>query len=241
METKKTSLRQRIIIIIVAILLLGSTVAAYLLIIINNGNSSGAKKTYTDAEIAEYKDAYEKKTAELEHASTEFSSKYLEKMISYKSEVKAFNAASAESDGLKTRDVKIGSGAELSASSTDYAAYYIGWCPDETVFDSSFDDFKTPSKMKAPIIVNEGSLITGWYQGVNGMKLGGVRVLSIPSNLAYGTSYNPCDPETEGSSSPLNFLILAFEITDDYKKLSDEANKAYMRYMYALYGMEYTE
>lgn len=59
--------------------------------------------------------------------------------------------------------------------------HYTGWLMDGTKFDSSLDrrqafDFK----------LGAGMVIKGWDQGVEGMKIGEKRVLTIPSNLAYG-------------------------------------------------------
>ena len=59
--------------------------------------------------------------------------------------------------------------------------HYTAYLRDGTKFDSSRDrdepfDFK----------LGAGMVIQGWDQGVAGMKIGGKRKLTIPSNLGYG-------------------------------------------------------
>ena len=59
--------------------------------------------------------------------------------------------------------------------------HYTGTLENGTKFDSSVDrnqPFETQ--------IGVGSVIKGWDQGVPGMKVGGKRKLTIPSDLAYG-------------------------------------------------------
>lgn len=239
----RTSTKQRILIVIIAALMLGASVAIYIGIIISGSTSSTASTSGVDEKlVAELSAAYEEKKSKLEEKSSELSNKYFEKFSSYRSKVKSFNAKSANETGkVKTEDLKIGSGDELKTDSTGYGAYYIGWCSDEKVFDSSFDSFESPTKLNDPIIVKEDSLIEGWYLGVNGMKLGGARIVTIPGELAYGESYNPCDSESEEKNVPLKFLIMPVAVSDDYATLSAETQTAYTKLLYAQYGLEYTE
>ena len=237
----KTSPKQRILIAVIAALMLGASVAVYIAIIISSNSSSSptASNTQVDeAKVAELTAKYEEKSKEYEEISDSLSSKYLEKFSGYRSEVKGYNASTInESTAVLTKDLKIGSGEQLSATSTGYAAYYIGWCSDETVFDSSFDNYETPTKLKAPLYVEKDSLIEGWYLGVEGMKIGGARVVSIPGKLAYGDSQEICG----GTNSPLKFLIMPIEADEKFKNLSAEMQKPYIEMIYAQYGMEYKE
>ena len=59
--------------------------------------------------------------------------------------------------------------------------HYTGWLEDGTKFDSSVDR-KEPFEFP----LGAGYVIQGWDRGVAGMKVGGVRRLFIPSQLAYG-------------------------------------------------------
>ena len=82
--------------------------------------------------------------------------------------------------GLKYQDVKTGTGAEATAGKT-VSVHYTGWLTNGTKFDSSKDRGKP---FDFPL--GGGRVIKGWDQGVQGMKVGGVRKLTIPPNLGYG-------------------------------------------------------
>ncbi len=88
-------------------------------------------------------------------------------------------------DGLLVRDLKVGDGPEVKAGA-QVVVDYIGWLKtDGTVFDSSF---KRPEPFPGDLA---GGLIRGWMQGVPGMKVGGIRKLVIPPELAYGERGSP--------------------------------------------------
>ena len=89
------------------------------------------------------------------------------------------------SSGLQYEDITIGDGAEASVG-VQVTVHYTGWLQNAdgsagTKFDSSKDrdePFDFP--------LGAGHVIQGWDQGVQGMKVGGVRKLIIPSALGYG-------------------------------------------------------
>lgn len=233
----KTSPKQRILIVVVSIFLLGASLAAYIAIIMSGPNPSSNNDTpkVDEAKVAELNAKYEEKSAEYDKLASKYSDKYFEKLKNYRSEVKGYNATTInEQTAVSTKDIKVGSGETITSSTSGYGAFYIGWCADESVFDSSFDDYENPSKLRTPLIVESEGLIEGWYLGVDGMKLGGTRVVSIPSSLAYGESQEICG----GTNSPLKFLIMPIEIDDELKALSKEMNDIYMELVYAQYGME---
>ncbi|HYC34519.1 MAG TPA: FKBP-type peptidyl-prolyl cis-trans isomerase [Candidatus Paceibacterota bacterium] len=60
--------------------------------------------------------------------------------------------------------------------------HYTGKLLDGTIFDSSIPR-GTPFEFR----LGEGRVIAGWEEGVKGMKVGEMRVLTIPGNMAYGT------------------------------------------------------
>lgn len=93
-----------------------------------------------------------------------------------KVEIKADTTAS----GLIVQDIKIGDGAEAKAGDA-VQVHYTGWLVNGKKFDSSVDR-KQPFNFK----LGAGEVIQGWDQGVQGMKVGGKRRLTIPSELAYG-------------------------------------------------------
>lgn len=231
MEEKalKTSWKQRVAIIVVAVLMLGSVVLTYMLVVLNGNSSSSSSKD--EAQIAELTEEYQKKSEEIEAAAKPLSDKYFDEFVKYKSEVKSYNSANANAAGLETKDLKTGSGKTLEEGDTDYAAYYIGWCADGSIFDSSFNNNEDPTSLKAPLDAGVG-LIEGWNQGVIGMKLGGVRQLTISGQLAYGDTQEICG----GTNSPFKFIVYALEPDAKLKELNNELDDIYMRLYYAYSG-----
>ncbi len=227
-KTLKTSWKQRVAIIIVAVLLLGSVVLTYMLVVLNGNSSSD---TSSEAQIAELTEEYQQKSEEIEAAAKPLSDKYFDEFVKYKSEVKSYNSANANAAGLETKDLKEGTGRTLTEGDTDYAAYYIGWCADGSIFDSSFNDNEDPSSLKAPLDAGIG-LIEGWNQGVIGMKLGGIRQISMSGALAYGDTQEICG----GTNSPLKFVVFAMEPDAKIKELNEELDDIYMRLYYAYAG-----
>jgi FKBP-type peptidyl-prolyl cis-trans isomerase len=81
---------------------------------------------------------------------------------------------------LVIEDTKIGEGEEATAMDM-VEVHYTGTLLDGKKFDSSLDR-GTPFRFQ----LGTASVIKGWDQGVTGMKVGGIRELTIPSDLAYG-------------------------------------------------------
>ena len=82
---------------------------------------------------------------------------------------------------LQITDIKVGDGAEAKAG--DFVqVHYVGvaYSTGEE-FDSSYDR-GDPLGFQ----LGAGRVISGWDQGVQGMRVGGRRQLVIPAHLAYG-------------------------------------------------------
>ena len=235
-EQLKTSWKTRIIIGIIAFLMLFSTVAVYALIVLSNENKK-SKSAATSEELAKVEEELDAKRAEAEALTDKLSEKHLGTLKKYRSLVKSYNAQSVNNAGLKTKDLVKGNGAEITAD-TEYYSYYIGWCADESVFDSSFDTWESAKSLVAPIqyTPNESSFVAGWEEGVIGMKLGGVREIDVPGELAYGETREICG----GTNSPLKFIVYPVEVSDEYKKVIKEFDTLYMQY-YVLYSAQNQE
>ena len=226
----KTAWKTRIIVGVIAFLMLFSTVAVYALIVLSNENEKNRSKKVNE-EIAKIEKEIDEKRTEVETLSDELSKKYFNTLSKYRSMVKPYNANTVDNGGLKTKDIVKGNGKTIEEG-TGYYSYYIGWCADESVFDSSFDSWDKPKSLIAPLEYNpnESSLIAGWEEGVIGMKIGGIREIDIPSGLAYGDTREICGK----TNSPLKFIVYAVEVTDAYKKKIEEYNTLVQQY-YVLY------
>jgi len=81
---------------------------------------------------------------------------------------------------LQIEDIKPGNGQEAK-SGDKVTVHYVGTLTSGKKFDSSRDrgeGFTFP--------LGARRVIQGWDRGVAGMKIGGVRKLTIPPDLAYG-------------------------------------------------------
>ena len=87
--------------------------------------------------------------------------------------------------GLQYEEITVGEGAEAQAGQ-NVTVHYTGWLRNDdgsagNKFDSSKDrndPFEFP--------LGAGRVIQGWDEGVQGMKIGGKRKLTIPAALGYG-------------------------------------------------------
>jgi peptidyl-prolyl cis-trans isomerase len=226
MATKKNSLQtgtpawQRYSIWVILILTIVSTVALYVSSFLQTESNSEAQKKQSQV-LKKYQD-YRKK---VEEQAKELSAKYYDSFKEYEKAPVAFNAASVKE--LTKKDLKEGNGEEFTDSTTKFQAYYIGWKPDGTVFDGSFEN----GRLKSPVVFRkEGKkwgLIEGWSEGLKGMKVGGIRELSIPADKAYGAqgSVNQEDySKTIGPNTPLKFIVMLIPEFQEIPQPSLEEN-----------------
>ena len=82
---------------------------------------------------------------------------------------------------LELDDIEVGDGDE-AVSGKVVEVHYLGvsWQTGQQ-FDASWDRGKT-----FKFALGKGQVISGWDQGVQGMKVGGRRRITIPPMLAYG-------------------------------------------------------
>lgn len=83
-------------------------------------------------------------------------------------------------EGMTIEDIKVGTGATAEAGKM-VSVHYVGTLTNGTKFDSSRDRGNPFT-----FALGAGQVIEGWDKGVVGMKVGGVRKLTIPPDLAYG-------------------------------------------------------
>jgi FKBP-type peptidyl-prolyl cis-trans isomerase FkpA len=81
---------------------------------------------------------------------------------------------------LVIEELVVGSG-DAAASGQKVTVHYTGWLTNGTKFDSSKD-------RNEPFVfgLGKGQVIRGWDEGVQGMKVGGKRKLTIPPAMGYG-------------------------------------------------------
>jgi FKBP-type peptidyl-prolyl cis-trans isomerase len=84
---------------------------------------------------------------------------------------------------LVVEDIKPGTGAEVPKGATVTVNYIGVSCSSGAVFDFSYG--------KQPATFPLANVIPGWQEGIPGMKVGGQRLLGIPSAMAYGPSGRP--------------------------------------------------
>ncbi len=80
---------------------------------------------------------------------------------------------------LIIKDLKVGTGAVVPAGATITANYIGVACSTGTLFDSSYAHGQA---IQFPLT----GVIPGWTNGIPGMKVGGLRLLGIPADQAYG-------------------------------------------------------
>lgn len=83
--------------------------------------------------------------------------------------------------GLVIEDLECGTGEEARRGNY-ILVHYQGELEDGTVIDSS------RGGAPLPLNLGGGGVIQGWEEGIPGMRVGGVRKLTIPPELAYGSS-----------------------------------------------------
>lgn len=87
--------------------------------------------------------------------------------------------------GLQIKDIKCGTGDEAAKGDT-ISVHYVGTLENGKKFDSSRDR-GTPFDFQ----LGAGQVIAGWDEGLVGMKIGGLRELTIPPELGYGAAGSP--------------------------------------------------
>ena len=104
--------------------------------------------------------------------------------------------------GLTIEEIECGDGEEAERGDT-LEVHYEGRLEDGTKFDASRDHGST-----FEFQVGAGQVIQGWDEGLIGMKIGGVRKLTIPPELGYGAAGAP------PAIPPNSTLVFEIELVD---------------------------
>ena len=110
------------------------------------------------------------------------------------------------SSGLQYEDLQIGTGAEATSGKA-ISVHYTGWLAsgDKWERGAKFDSSKDHGQpFSFPL--GAGMVIKGWDEGCVGMKIGGKRILMIPSDLGYGARGAP------GAIPPNSNLVFEVEL-----------------------------
>ena len=102
---------------------------------------------------------------------------------------------------LQIIDIEEGTGAVVQPGATITAHYTGALCKNGIIFQSSHDFGK-------PISFGLDQVIRGWTDGVPGMKVGGMRRLIIPSDMAYGSA------RAASNIPPNSDLVFDIELVD---------------------------
>ena len=88
---------------------------------------------------------------------------------------------------LIKQDSRAGDGSEATAG-RQVTVHYTGWLYDAASADHKGKQFDSSRDREEPFTfrLGAGQVIRGWDEGVAGMKVGGQRTLTIPSELGYG-------------------------------------------------------
>ena len=100
---------------------------------------------------------------------------------------------------LKIEDIKVGDGESPKLGQT-VTVNYTGWLWKNGKEGKEFDISRKHGK---PVEFKLGKVIDGWNQGLSTMKVGGKRILYVPSKLGYGAAGTPDIPP----NSDLKFEI----------------------------------
>jgi FKBP-type peptidyl-prolyl cis-trans isomerase len=85
---------------------------------------------------------------------------------------------------LGIEDLVVGQG-EAASSGQRVTVHYTGWLDNNGNKGSKFDSSRDRNE-PFEFSLGGGQVIKGWDQGVQGMKVGGTRKLTIPPDLGYG-------------------------------------------------------
>jgi FKBP-type peptidyl-prolyl cis-trans isomerase len=115
----------------------------------------------------------------------------------------SFDPKNADVKKLEIEDLTVGTGAVAKNGDCLYVKYYGTLAKDGSKFDENYS-----SGTGIQLMLGAGQVIPGWEQGLAGMKVGGVRRMVIPADLAYGSAGQGSIP----GNATLVFLVKLVKI-----------------------------
>lgn len=222
-----TSTAQRVGIWVIAVAMVVGTVAGFIAMILSSENDTSNQQA-----LAKYQSEYAAYQKKVDEQTKQLSDKYYPAFSQYKTAPAAFDAASIKE--LGKNDLNVGDGSEITDKS-EYSVYYLGWNPAGKLFDSSYSE--DMNSLKQPLTRQAdgtwvfpggqtGGVIEGWTEGVIGMKIGGVRELSIPASKAYKEQGQG---EDIPANTPLRFILFLVPKIEEFKQpeITQEVIQAY--------------
>ena len=109
---------------------------------------------------------------------------------------------------LSKIEIAVGTGAEAIAGK-NVKVHYTGWLYSSTAAGNKGTQFETSvGGTPFPFRLGANAVISGFDQGVTGMRVGGKRTVVIPASLAYGAAGSP--PKIPGNSG----LVFELELLE---------------------------
>lgn len=196
----KTPRWQRVVIWVIALTMIVGTLAGSIFMILATQNKDiDPNQIANNKAASEYKkqmEEYRKRQAETRQKMRPFADNYSDKIT-------AFDADSVKDISVET--IRDGSGATISESST-VRVNYTGWTPDGKIFDSTRQEGTDAS----PTELSLGQVVDGWREGLVGKKAGGIYLMTLPAQKAYGdrgSSDGAIKPNT-----PIRFIVEVVEV-----------------------------
>lgn len=190
---------QRIVIWVIAIAMITGTIAGLIFMVLATQDSKIDPNTIAQEEATK---KYQEQIEEYRKQQAETRKSY-RGLDGYADKVASFNADDVKNMIVET--LKEGDGATIS-DSDKLKVNYTGWTPDGSIFDST----KTDGQDASPTTLSLDSVIKGWKEGLAGKKVGGVYLLTIPADMAYGKDGS--GDGAIGANEPLKFLIEVISI-----------------------------
>lgn len=202
----KTPSWQRLAIWVIAIVMAGGTLLTFMVMVFAGQNSDlDASTIAAQRQQQEYKDYLESdEYKELLKSQEEAAANY-RALDGFADRVASFDADDVTE--LTVETLKEGDGATIATGATISANYTL-WTPDGKIVQSTKSEGSDATPI-SDLVIEEGSVIEGWSTGLIGARAGGVYLLTIPSDQAYGQSGTSSIP----ANTPLKFIVQVVSVS----------------------------